>query len=240
MIRRPPRATRLYTLAPRTTPFRSALEGGSTFYVIAHLAYPLPVIVVSRILGVPREDHACLKAWSARLTGALDTGEPEQLATGDAAAAEISDYMAGLIEARRRTPTDDLISALLADSAGGPGLSDEELVANCVFLLWAGHETTKNLIGNGTLSLIRHPGELARLAADPTLLESAVDEFLRYESPIQKIGRWTRVPVTLGGLEISADSYVVGLFGAANRDPARFRSEEHMSELQSLMRTSYA
>src|SRR3546814_11051889 len=100
MIRRPPRATRLYTLAPRTTPFRSALEGGSTFYVIAHLAYPLPVIVVSRILGVPREDHACLKAWSARLTGALDTGEPEQLATGDAAAAEISDYMAGLIEAR--------------------------------------------------------------------------------------------------------------------------------------------
>src|SRR3546814_16325157 len=84
--------------------------------------------------------------------------------------------MAGLIEARRRTPTDDLISALLADSAGGPGLSDEELVANCVFLLWAGHETTKNLIGNGTLSLIRHPGELARLAADPTLLASAVAE----------------------------------------------------------------
>src|SRR3546814_16113865 len=118
--------------------------------------------------------------------------------------------------------SDLLISAILADSAGGPGLSDEELVANCVFLLWAGHETTKNLIGNGTLSLIRHPGELARLAADPTLLESAVDEFLRYESPIQKIGRWTRVPVTLGGLEIPADSYVVGLFGATNRDPARF------------------
>src|SRR3546814_16056901 len=100
MMRRPPRSTLTYTLFPYTTLFLS---------VIAYLAYPLPVIVVSRILGVPREDHACLKAWSARLTGALDTGEPEQLATGDAAAAEISDYMAGLIEARRRTPTDDQI-----------------------------------------------------------------------------------------------------------------------------------
>ncbi len=210
-----------------------ALEaGGAGFDVIADFAYPLPVIVVSRILGVPAEDYDKLKGWSGQLTGALDTGDPEQLATGIRATEELSAYMADLIEARRRAPQADLISAMLAGSAarddGDDALTPEELLANCVFLLWAGHETTKNLIGNGTLALIQHPGELARLAADPSLMPGAVDEFLRFESPIQKIGRWTREAVSLGDIEIPAGHYVVSLFGAANRDPAQFPDPDRL------------
>lgn len=204
-----------------------ALQGDG-FDVIADFAYPLPVIVVSRILGVPAADYDRLKDWSGQLTGALDTGDPEQLATGIRATEELSAYMAGLIDERRRAPQADLISAMLAGSAEDDALTPEELLANCVFLLWAGHETTKNLIGNGTQALIQHPGELARLVADPSLMPSAVDEFLRFESPIQKIGRWTRETVSLGGVEIPAGHYVVSLFGAANRDPAQFAEPDRL------------
>jgi cytochrome P450 len=204
-----------------------ALEDDS-FDVIADFAYPLPVIVVSRILGVPQADYAKLKTWSGQLTAALDSGDPEELASGIPATEELMAYMSGLIAQRRQAPQNDLISAMLAGSSGDDALSDEELLANCVFLLWAGHETTKNLIGNGVLSLIRNPGELRRLAADPALLEPAVDEFLRYESPIQKIGRWTAEEVTLAGRTIPAGHYVVSLFGAANRDPAQFHDPDRL------------
>ena len=192
------------------------------FDVIADFAYPLPVIVVSRILGVPAEDYDRLKDWSGQLTRALDSGDPEELAGGIPATEELMAYMAGLIAERRRAPRNDLISAMLTGSADDEALSEEELLSNCVFLLWAGHETTKNLIGNGTLTLLRNPGELSRLAANPGLLESAVDECLRYESPIQKIGRWTAEEVTLGDSVIPAGQYVVSLFGAANRDPVQY------------------
>ena len=205
-----------------------ALGEGDTFDVIADLAYPLPVIVVSQILGVPPEDYDLLKDWSGQLTGALDTGDSEELATGIHATEELTAYMAGLIAERRRAPRDDLISAMLADSAADDALTEEELLANCVFLLWAGHETTKNLIGNGTLSLIRNPGEFARLTAEPGLMESAVDEFLRVESPIQKIGRWTAEEVELGGKVIPAGQYVVSLFGAANRDPQQYPDPDRL------------
>jgi pimeloyl-[acyl-carrier protein] synthase len=205
-----------------------ALGQRESFDVIADFAYPLPVIVVSRILGVPAEDYDLLKDWSGQLTGALDTGDAEELASGNHATEELTAYMSGLIAQRRQAPRDDLISAMLADSAGDDALSEEELLANCVFLLWAGHETTKNLIGNGTLSLIRNPGELARLRAEPGLMESAVDELLRYESPIQKIGRWTREAVELGGVNIPAGQYVVSLFGAANRDPQQYPDPDRL------------
>lgn len=241
----PPTHTRMRRLAARafTPKLVAAMRGdiaaiagrllddalaNAHFDLIADFAYPLPVIVVSRILGVPAGDYGKLKDWSGQLTRALDTGDAEELATGIPAAEELTAYMAALIAARRAEPREDLISAMLADSAGDDALSDEELLANCVFLLWAGHETTKNLIGNGALSLIRNPGEFARLAGDPGLMESAVDEFLRYESPIQKIGRWTRTEVEVGGRTISAGCYVVSIFGAANRDPAQFPDPDRL------------
>ncbi len=198
------------------------------FDVIADFAYPLPVIVVSRILGVPAADYGKLKDWSGQLTRALDSGDPEELASGIPATEEMTAYMADLIAARRRVPRDDLISAMLAGSAGDEALTEEELLANCVFLLWAGHETTKNLIGNGSLCLIRNPGELARLLDAPALMAKAVDEFLRLESPIQKIGRWTAEAVELGGAFIPAGQYVVSLFGAANRDPQQYAEPDRL------------
>lgn len=199
----------------------------SSFDVIADFAYPLPVMVVSRILGVPAADYGRLMDWSAQLTGALDSGEASELATGIAASEAMLAYMAELITERRRAPREDFLSVLAADGDDdAPGA--DELLANCVFLLWAGHETTKNLIGNGTLALMRHPGELARLMADPSLAESGVDEFLRYESPIQKVGRWTREPVDFGDRQIPAGHYVVGLLGAANRDPQRFADPDRL------------
>lgn len=198
------------------------------FDVIADFAYPLPVIVVSRILGVPEEDYGRLKDWSGQLTGALDSGDADELASGIRASEELLAYMAALVACRRRAPREDLISAMLADDSGDDALSEEELLANCVFLLWAGHETTKNLIGNGTLSLIRNPDEFARLATDPSLMESAVDELLRYESPIQKIGRWTREEVEVAGARIPAGCYVVSLLGAANRDPQQFSDPDRL------------
>ena len=208
-----------------------ALEGGgedSEFDLIEALAYPFPVMVVSRILGVPAEDYARLKDWSGQLTGALDTGEAEELATGIDATREMMDYMAGLIAERRARPRDDLISEMMLGSDRDEALSEEELVSNCVFLLWAGHETTKNLIGNGVLALARNPGEMERLRERPELMVSAVDELLRYESPIQKIGRWTGEDVELSDKTIPKGQYVVSLFGAANRDPLQYPDPDRL------------
>lgn len=201
---------------------------GDEFDLINDFAYPFPVMVVSRILGVPAAAYDRLKDWSGQLTGALDTGEAEQLATGIDATRDLMAYMADLIAERRRQPREDLISAMMLGSEKDDALSEEELLANCVFLLWAGHETTKNLIGNGILALSRNPEQMARLMTEPGLAPSAVDELLRYESPIQKIGRWTGEPVELGGKTIPPGQYVVGLFGAANRDPLQYRDPDRL------------
>lgn len=201
---------------------------GNEFDLINDFAYPLPVMVVSRILGVPAEDYDRLKDWSGQLTGALDTGRAEQLATGIDATRDLMAYMGALIAERRARPRDDLISVMMLGSEQDDALTEEELLANCVFLLWAGHETTKNLIGNGALTLSRNPQQMMRLMAEPGLVVSAVDELLRYESPIQKIGRWTTEDVELSGKVIPAGHYVVSLFGAANRDPLQYPDPDRL------------
>jgi cytochrome P450 len=143
------------------------------------------------------------------------------------AVAALSDYFRALIGARRRQPRNDLISALIAQTEGG-ALSDDELLSTSIFLLWAGHETTKNLIGNGLLALLQHPDQLAMLRQNPGLIDSAVEELLRYESPVQKIGRWTTEDITIGASTVPAGRYLISLLGAANRDPQQYADPDRL------------
>lgn len=198
------------------------------FDLVADLAYPLPVIVISRMLGVPEEDYPLFKDWSGRLTRGVDSGRLSDLRQGNAAAEDLSAYMRNMIKLRRAAPRDDLISAIVAASGDEGPLSEEELVANTVMLLWAGHETTKNLICNGVLALLRQSAQLAILEANPELMESAVEEFLRFDSPIQKITRWTSAATELGDHVIPAGQAIVSLLGAANRDPELYANPDRL------------
>ena len=161
--------------------------------LIADFAYPLPVLVIAEILGVPAVERELLRGWSRQLTEAvqhtrlLAAGEgvnTAALARADEVAAAFGDYLWTRIEARRRAPGDDLLSALIAAEAAGDRLSRQELISTCALLLLAGHETTMNLIGNGMLALLRHREQRA-LLADPSLWGGAVEELLRFDSPVQ-------------------------------------------------------
>ncbi len=188
--------------------------------VVADLAHPLPAMVISSLLGMPPTDHLMLKGTFQQVTEAVDRGEAED---GEGAATTVlTDYFRDLVAERRRRPRDDMISFLIAAEAGEEGIREDEVLPTCIFLLWAGHETTKNLIGNGLLSLLRHPGEMDTLKRNPEMIDNAVEEFLRFESPVQKFFRWTTTNVRIGGKTIPRDQFVVGLIGAAHRDPERF------------------
>lgn len=202
--------------------------GARTFDLVATLSYPLPVIVISRLLGVPEADYALLKDWSGKLTRGIDTGRLEDVRHGDAAAEAIGRYMQDLVAARRAVPRDDLISDILAAASREGTTGEEELVANLVMLLWAGHETTKNLISNAVLALLANPGQRAELAATPALMGSAIEEFLRFDSPVQKLTQWTTVPVTLGERAIPPGQCIITLLGAANRDPEVFTEPDRL------------
>jgi len=203
------------------------------FDVIAALGFPLPAIVIAELLGVPPEDRARFRAWSADLAAvggivrtAPDRAERIQRARDSVAA--LNAYFREFVRRRRDAPRDDLVSRLAAATLEGDALTEPELVATCVLLLFAGHETTTNLIGNGTLALLRHPDALARLRTDPTLVASAVEELLRYESPVQVRVRIARQDVAIGGQRIRGGERVVVLVGAANRDPNRFPDPDRL------------
>src|SRR5262245_16284114 len=158
--------------------------------IIAELAYPLPVTVICEMLGVPIDDHHPIKQWSSDIARSLDAiGLPSGQEVVDRAREgrrRLGDYFRGLIPERRRHPRADLLSLLIAAEDQGDKLSEGELIATCILLFIAGHETTVNLIGNGLLALLRHPDELHRLRDDPTLIGSAVEELLRYDGPVQR------------------------------------------------------
>lgn len=206
-------------------------RGDGTMDVIADLAYPLPVVVICDLLGVPREDHATFQEWSRKVAAAID---PDFLLTDEqrldiaTAGLEFVQYFNELIEQRRRAPGDDLLSALIAVEADGDRLTHEELVITGLFLLIAGHETTVNLIGNGMLALLRHPDQLARLRDDPSLDRNAVEELLRYDSPVQLTQRVTLDELRIGDVTIPARQQVIPLLGAANRDPATFAEPDRL------------
>jgi cytochrome P450 len=191
--------------------------------VIADLAAPLPAFVIAELLGVPRRDYPQFKAWSndlVSLAGGMD--RTDALARFRRGLDALLGYLREIIAARRREPRDDLISAMIAAQEAHDALSDDELLATSNLLLIAGHETTTNLIGNGMLALLRHPAEFERLRAEPGLLRGAIEEMLRYDSPVQATVRIPIEPIELGGQRIAPGALVVVGIGAANRDPEIF------------------
>jgi cytochrome P450 len=197
---------------------------------IRDLAGPLPVVVIAEMLGVPVTDRDALKRWSddfAALLGTLSLDE-EQMAKARQSAMEMIDYFQGVVRQRRGGPGDDLISALIAAEEQGDALSAGEVVMNAMLLLAAGHETTTNLIGNGLLALLRHPEQQRRLMDEPSLIVSAVEELLRYDSPVQFTDRIAREPLEIGGLGIEPGQTVTVVLAAANRDPAQFPEPDRL------------
>lgn len=191
--------------------------------VIADLAHPLPVAVICAMLGVPVADQGRFDGWSAALVRSLDlTDDPAVYNRASVAAAEMTAYFDGLLAERRAQPRADILSALVAAEEAGDRLTTEELFGTCALLLVAGHETTVNLIGNGTLALLRHPDQWQRLRDEPGLAGSAVEELLRYDSPVQLTSRAALGDVTYKGHHFPRGTFVTFLLGAANHDPAVF------------------
>jgi len=199
--------------------------------LIEDLAYPLPVQVISELLGVPPEDHERFKGWSRDLARGLDPDfilPPEVLERRKQAVDAFSAYFLELIAERRRAPQDDLLSALVAAEDEGDRLTEQELLSTCTLLLVAGHETTVNLIANGTLALVRHPDQLRRLREDPSVTRSAVDELLRYDAPVQMTGRVALEDIELDGATLEEGSFALLLLASANRDPAAFPKPDRL------------
>ncbi|HET9017513.1 MAG TPA: cytochrome P450 [Thermomicrobiaceae bacterium] len=194
--------------------------------VIADLGNPLPGRVIAAMLGVPASDQEQLKRWATGIAFALDsTGSrdaEERRRQGRQVVVELAAYLREIIAARRRAPRDDLITALVQARDRDDRLTEDEVVSTVILLLFAGNETTTNLIGNGVLTLLRHPDALARLRADPGLLRTAVEEVLRFESPVQYTSRVALAPTAVGGKRIEPGQTGVFVVGAANRDPAQF------------------
>jgi hypothetical protein len=201
------------------------LEARGSGDLVTDFAAAIPVEVIGRLLGIPHDEREPLRNWSLAILGALEPVlTPEQQAFGERSVREFLDYLTKLVADRRRTPggDDDLLTRLIRDETGGQPLSEHELLHNCIFLLNAGHETTTNLIGNGLELLMRHPGELERLCAQPELIQTCVEECLRFESPNQLGNRLVSAPVDIGGVHLAPGAYLTLGIGAANRDPAAF------------------
>lgn len=207
--------------AGRSSGDSAGARGEVRFDLIESLAYPLPVAVIGELYGVGDDDHTDLKRWSKAVvayTGS-SVAHADLARELDTALAEFRAYLRGLVAERRRRPRDDLLSDLVLAVDEGDRLSEEELVATSINLLFAGHETTTNLIGNGTLSLLRHPDQLEVLRQRPELIPGAVEELLRYDSPVQRVRRITTQDILIGGREIPKGTPVTAFLGSANRDP---------------------
>ncbi|HSD40776.1 MAG TPA: cytochrome P450 [Burkholderiales bacterium] len=200
--------------------------------LIDDFAAQIPVEVIGNLLDVPKAERAPLRGWSLAILSALEPAPgAEILARANRATAEFLDYLAVLCADRRRHPGDpeaDVLTRLIQGEADGERLTDKELFHNCIFLLNAGHETTTNLIGNGMHALLTHRGELERLARDPTLVGTAVEELLRFESALQLNNRVTTAPTEIGGRAFPAGTFLTLGIGAANRDPAQFPDPDRL------------
>lgn len=200
--------------------------------LIADLAAAVPIEVIGNLLAIPYELRSPLRDWSLAILGALEPQPtPQMLAVGEQAVADFLDYLRLLVDERRRNPGDparDVLTRLIQGEQNGEKLSEVELLQNVIFILNAGHETTTNLIGNGLYTLLEHPGEKAKLLANPALINSAVEEFLRYEAPVQIGNRLVTAETDVGGVRMAPGTYITTCIAGANRDPAEFDAPDRL------------
>jgi len=191
--------------------------------VVSDYAFPLASLIIAKILGVPAEERNQFREWAVTLIQTIDfTRTRRGLANGNDTIRKLLVYFRELIIKRKHNPQDDLISMLIKEGQQGEKLTEKELLSTCILLVIAGHETTVNLISNSVLSLINHPEQLVELKQRPSLIERAVEEFLRYESPTQMTARLASEDIEFNGTTIKKGEQVYILLGAANRDPKKF------------------
>ncbi|MGH3056336.1 MAG: cytochrome P450, partial [Gaiellaceae bacterium] len=203
-----------------------ALATAGEFDLLREIAEPLPILAITHLLGVPDADWSQLHRWTTAITAfnelPVDFGA---LAGANAAASEFNGYCRSIIAARRSAPGDDLVSALIAAEDDGQRLSADEVIGMLILLLMAGHDTTKSMISSGVRELLRHPAQAKLLREDPTIENAAIEELLRYESPLHVAsggGRWIADPIVLHGVTLEPGVPVRLLLGSANRDPEIF------------------
>jgi cytochrome P450 len=200
------------------------LEDGAEVDIMDALAFPLPVTVIAEMIGVPPADRDRFKLWSDAVARTLEpTISEEEMIEAEICRGMLRAYFLEIIDERRAHPREDLLSALIAAEEEGDKLSEEEMLTTLILLLVAGNETTTNLIGNVLLALLRHPEQLQLLRENPDLMESAVEELLRFDSPVQTDGRFAMEDIELGGKIIRKGDSVLPLIGSANRDPRHFQ-----------------
>jgi cytochrome P450 len=201
-----------------------AVAGRPVFDFVEDFAYPLPAIVIARLLGAPDDARHDFMRWSKDIVDFVGTGHADSARAlrNETTLREFRAFLEPVIQERRAHPRDDLMSILASTGEDGDRLTDDELVSTCIVLLFAGHETTANLLGNGLLALLRHPEQLGRLREEPGLMPTAVEELLRYDSPVQRNRRIALVDVELGRATIRRGDPVMVFMGSANRDAAKF------------------
>lgn len=246
LFRDPPDHTRLRTLVGQAFT-KSAVErlrariqdmvdqllddhlGAGSMDVIADFAQPLPTQVIVEMMGIPAGDSQQLHRWTRALAPMIDPVVGTEAVDGVTAAAfAFVEYLVNLIESRRRSPGDDLLSGMIEAEQQGDRLTTWELMVNAVMLFFAGHETTMNLIGNGLFALLTHPDQADRLRAEPALINMAVEELLRYEGPVHLTMRVPLEDVEIAGRHIAKGEEVIALVAAANRDPDRFEDPDRL------------
>ncbi|MEU9452953.1 cytochrome P450 [Streptomyces sp. NPDC048277] len=202
-------------------------DGGGD--LLTDVAEPLPVAVIAEMLGIPEADRAPLRPWSADICGMYELNPSEDTAARAVrASVEFSDYLRELIAERRKEPGEDLISGLIAAHDEDDRLTEQEMISTAVLLLNAGHEATVNATVNGWYALFRNPGQLAALRADHSLIPTAIEELMRYDTPLQLFERWVLDEIEIDGTTIPRGAEIAMLFGSANHDPAVFRNPDRL------------
>ncbi|MFB7444648.1 cytochrome P450 [Streptomyces mirabilis] len=197
--------------------------------LLSDVAEPLPVAVIAEMLGIPESDRAPLRPWSADICGMYELNPSEETAEKAVrASVEFTEYLRELIAARRKEPGDDLISGLIAAHDEGDRLTEQEMISTCVLLLNAGHEATVNATVNGWWALFRNPDQLAALRGDRSLIPTAVEELMRYDTPLQLFERWVLEDIEIDGTTVPRGAEIALLFGSANHDPKVFSSPESL------------